>query len=106
MMTNELVYSTEIGRIKTQKPQPERPKTDGIVRIQRQVSGRKGNGVSVITGLDLTESELQKLASELKKRCGCGGAVKGFNIEIQGEKRELLKQLLEQKGFKVKLAGG
>ncbi|WP_279572071.1 stress response translation initiation inhibitor YciH [Volucribacter amazonae] len=106
MMTNELVYSTQTGRIKAQKPQPEKPKTDGIVRIQRQVSGRKGNGVSVITGLDLNETELQKLASELKKRCGCGGAVKGFNIEIQGEKRELLKQLLEQKGFKVKLAGG
>ncbi|MDG6894599.1 translation initiation factor Sui1 [Volucribacter amazonae] len=105
-MTNELVYSTQTGRIKAQKPQPEKPKTDGIVRIQRQVSGRKGNGVSVITGLDLNETELQKLASELKKRCGCGGAVKGFNIEIQGEKRELLKQLLEQKGFKVKLAGG
>ena len=69
-------------------------------------SGRKGAGVSVITGLDLADDELKKLAAELKKRCGCGGSVKDGNIEIQGEKRDLLKQLVEQKGFKVKLAGG
>ncbi|MGC7589717.1 stress response translation initiation inhibitor YciH [Bisgaard Taxon 46] len=105
-MTSELVYSTETGRIKAEKPQVERPKGDGIVRIQRQVSGRKGSGVSVITGLDLADAELKLLAAELKKRCGCGGAVKNGAIEIQGEKRDLLKQLLEQKGYTVKLAGG
>ncbi|MCW9733610.1 stress response translation initiation inhibitor YciH [Avibacterium sp. 20-15] len=107
MSESTLVYSTEIGRIKTEKnQQPIRPKGDGIVRIERQVSGRKGSGVSVIKGLDLPDDELKKLAAELKKRCGCGGSVKNGLIEIQGEKRELLKQLLEQKGFKVKLAGG
>ncbi|MGC7561229.1 stress response translation initiation inhibitor YciH [Pasteurella sp. PK-2025] len=105
-MSSELVYSTETGRIKIEKPQPIRPKGDGIVRIQRQVSGRKGSGVSVITGLDLADAELKLLAAELKKRCGCGGAVKNGTIEIQGEKRDLLKQLLEQKGYQVKLAGG
>ncbi|AKD37729.1 translation initiation factor Sui1 [Pasteurella multocida subsp. multocida OH4807] len=105
-MSSNLVYSTEFGRIKTEKPQVERPKGDGIVRIQRQVSGRKGNGVSVITGLDLADAELKLLAAELKKRCGCGGSVKNGTIEIQGEKRDLLKQLLEQKGYTVKLAGG
>lgn len=105
-MSSELVYSTELGRIKTENPQVERPKGDGIVRIQRQVSGRKGNGASVITGLDLADAELKLLAAELKKRCGCGGSVKNGTIEIQGEKRDLLKQWLEQKGYKVKLAGG
>ena len=103
---SRLVYSTETGRIDEAKPAPVRPKGDGIVRIQRQTSGRKGSGVCVINGLDLSEAELKQLAAELKKRCGCGGAVKGGEIEIQGDKRELLKQLLEQKGFKVKLAGG
>ncbi|NGE22937.1 stress response translation initiation inhibitor YciH, partial [Klebsiella pneumoniae] len=49
---------------------------------------------------------LSKLAADLKKRCGCGGALKDGVIEIQGDKRDLLKQLLEEKGFKVKLAGG
>ncbi|MFU2059802.1 stress response translation initiation inhibitor YciH [Avibacterium volantium] len=107
MSESTLVYSTETGRIKAEKSQPERPKGDGIVRIERQVSGRKGSGVSVIKGLDyLPDDELKKLAAELKKRCGCGGSVKNGLIEIQGEKRELLKQLLEQKGFIVKLSGG
>lgn len=101
-----LVYSTDVGRIKQEKPLPIRPKGDGIIRIERQISGRKGNGVSVIKGFDLPDAELKALAAELKKRCGCGGSVKNGTVEIQGEKRELLKQLLEQKGFKVKLAGG
>lgn len=101
-----LVYSTEIGRIKPEKVKEERPKGDGIVRIQRQTSGRKGKGVCIITGLDLEDAELKLLAAELKKRSGVGGSVKNGTIEIQGDNRDLLKQELEQKGFKVKLAGG
>lgn len=103
---SRLVYSTDIGRIAEEKPKSERPKGDGIVRIRRETSGRKGKGVSVVTGLDLDDSELTKLAAELKKKCGCGGAVKEGNIEIQGDKRDVIKQHLETKGFQVKLAGG
>ncbi|MFC0309377.1 stress response translation initiation inhibitor YciH [Gallibacterium trehalosifermentans] len=106
MSDSQLVYSTELGRIKPEKTTIPPPKSDGIVRIQRQTSGRKGKGVCVITGLDLDNTALTQLASELKKRCGCGGSVKNNTIEIQGENRELIKQLLESKGFKVKLAGG
>ena len=106
MSDSILVYSTDVGRIKEKKASLVRPKGGGVVRIQKQTSGRKGAGVSVITGLDLSDEELKKLAAELKKRCGCGGSVKNGMIEIQGEKRDLLKQLLEQKGFTVKLSGG
>lgn len=101
-----LVYSTETGRIVAEKPKKERPKGDGIVRIQRQTSGRKGKGVCIISGLDLEDSALKLLAAELKKRSGVGGSVKNGTIEIQGDNREILKQTLEQKGFIVKLAGG
>lgn len=106
MTDNPLVYSTDQGRIKVSKTTMMRPKGDGIVRIQRQTSGRKGKGVCVITGLDLDDDALSKLAAELKKRCGCGGALKDGVIEIQGDKRDVLKSLLEEKGFRVKLAGG
>lgn len=101
-----LVYSTEIGRIKTEQPKTVRAQGDGIVRIQRQTSGRKGKGVCVITGLNLDDKGIMSLASELKRRTGCGGSVKDGVIEIQGDNREQLKQMLEQKGFNVKSAGG
>ncbi|AUQ25847.1 stress response translation initiation inhibitor YciH [Dickeya zeae] len=103
---SRLVYSTDTGRIDEPEQKAARPKGDGIVRIQRQTSGRKGKGVCLITGIDLDDSALDVLAAELKKKCGCGGSVKDGVIEIQGDKRDQLKQLLEAKGMKVKLAGG
>lgn len=103
---SRLVYSTQTGRIEEDKKPVERPKGDGVVRIQRQTSGRKGKGVCLITGIDGYDATLNALAGELKKKCGCGGAVKDGVIEIQGDKRDLLKTLLEAKGMKVKLAGG
>lgn len=103
---SRLVYSTDTGRIKQEEVKPQRAKGDGIVRLQRQTSGRKGKGVCLITGVDLDDAAIDKLAAELKKKCGCGGSVKDGIIEIQGDKRDLLKQLLEAKGMKVKLAGG
>ena len=103
---SRLVYSTESGRIDEPIIIAERPKGDGVVRIQRQTSGRKGKGVCLITGIDLDDDALAKLAADLKKKCGCGGSLKDGVIEIQGGKRDLLKSLLEAKGMKVKLAGG
>ncbi|MFB0711602.1 stress response translation initiation inhibitor YciH [Buttiauxella noackiae] len=103
---SRLVYSTETGRIDEPASAPVRPKGDGVVRIQRQTSGRKGKGVCLITGIDANDTELATLAAELKKKCGCGGSVKDGVIEIQGDKRDLIKTLLEAKGMKVKLAGG
>ncbi|CDG48613.1 stress response translation initiation inhibitor YciH [Serratia symbiotica] len=103
---SRLVYSTDSGRIKQQEVKSPRTKGDGIVRIQRQTSGRKGKGVCLITGVGLDDAALDKLAAELKKKCGCGGAVKDGVIEIQGDKRDLLKQLFVAKGMQVTVVGG
>lgn len=100
-----LVYSTETGRIKPEPEKVERPKGDGIVRIHRETKGRKGKGVSIVKGLDLDDAPLKLLAAELKKVCGCGGAVKDGCIEIQGDVRDKIKAYLEKKGHTVKLAG-
>jgi translation initiation factor 1 len=108
MKDSRLVYSTDLGRIKNNDSDKgtQLPPSDGIVRLKRITKGRKGKGVSTIEGLDMSANELKALCSELKKQCGCGGSVKGFTIEIQGDVREKLKDILEKKGMKVKLAGG
>jgi translation initiation factor 1 len=82
------------------------PKGDGIVRVGRETKGRKGNGVTVVTGLPLAGAELADTASRLKRRCGSGGTVKEGIIEIQGDHRDLVVAELQKQGFVVKRAGG
>lgn len=104
---SKLVYSTDGGRVKEDNKQPStRNPGDGIVRIHRETKGRKGKGVCIVTGLDLPDTELKTLAKELKKSCGTGGSVKDGTIEIQGDNREKIKEVLEAKQYTVKLAGG
>ena len=103
---SRLVYSTESGRIKSYDTPEARPAGDGIVRIWKESKGRGGKTVSIITGLDLADSELKTLGKRLKQVCGTGGAVKDGKIEIQGEHRDKLKAALEALGHTVKLAGG
>ncbi len=102
------VYSTESGRIKqsTPKQKPAIQKSDGIVRLRREVKGRSGGTVIVISGIPLSGPEIRELAGMLKKKCGCGGTVKESGIEIQGDHRDVLVAELQARGFTVKLAGG
>jgi translation initiation factor 1 len=79
---------------------------DGIVRIRRETSGRKGKTVTTVSGIPLPKDELRDLARQLKQRCGTGGALKDGVIEIQGDHRDVLKSELDALGFRVKLAGG
>ena len=111
-----LVYSTDQGRLCPGCSQPVAeccckqqevvPEGDGIVRVSRQTKGRKGKGVTLVSGLLLTPSELKQLAKQLKQRCGTGGAVKEGVIEIQGDQRDLLVELLQNQGYRVKKTGG
>ena len=76
------------------------------VRVGREVAGRAGKGVSVITGLPLDASGLAALATRLKKLCGAGGAVKDGVIEIQGDHRDTVVEILKTEGYTPVLAGG
>lgn len=111
-----LVYSTEHGRIcpdcskpiegcicKKQKPIAG---GDGIVRVGRETKGRKGKGVTVISGLTLDQTGLLALGKDLKKRCGTGGTVKDGRIEIQGDHCDVLIEYLQKRGWRVKRSGG
>lgn len=79
---------------------------DGVVRVGRETKGRKGAGVTVVTGVPLDEAGLKELAGDLKRACGSGGTVRGGTIEIQGEHRDRLVALLEARGWKVRRSGG
>ncbi|MDH4053666.1 MAG: translation initiation factor Sui1 [Rubrivivax sp.] len=111
-----LVYTTGLGAIcpgcrrpaadcACRKPDG-RPARDKTVRVSRETAGRKGKGVSVISGLPLGAAELEGLAGELKRRCGSGGTVRDGRIEIQGDHRDLLVAELARRGYQVKRAGG
>jgi translation initiation factor 1 len=76
------------------------------VRVGREVAGRGGKGVSVISGLPFGPAELEDLATRLKKLCGAGGAVRDGAIEIQGDHRDRLVAELRKLGFEAKRSGG
>ena len=114
---SRLVYSDEIGstcpkcgqqlqKCRCNNKPDNSSKGDGIVRIQRETKGRKGKGVTLIIGVPLADNDLKSLAKTLKQKCGTGGTIKNGVIEIQGDHRELLFDLLLEKGWKVKKAGG
>ena len=105
---SRLVYSTEGGRTgpKNDPLPPRRPRGDGIVRVRREVKGRRGKTVTTIEGVPLPDDDLRALCSELKRRCGTGGSVKDGVIEIQGDHRDTLTADLEGRGYTVKRAGG
>lgn len=128
MAENRIVYSTDRGRIAPcracgepahtgpcgpalQRALKQRAKTapptgDGIVRVARDRKQRRGKVVTVITGVPLAETGLQELAAQLKRRRGTGGTVKDGVIEIQGDHRDRLVDVLREMGYSVKPAGG
>jgi len=111
-----LVYSTDSGRTCPTCRQakadcrcgrPVLPKGDGIVRVSRETKGRAGKGVTLVKGVPLDEAGLVALGKELKTACGSGGTVKDGVIEVQGDHRERVIELLKKKGtWTVKQAGG
>ncbi len=76
------------------------------VRLSLDRKNRKGKAATVIEGVPLVATELAKLTKELKKKAGVGGAVKEGRIEIQGDKRDLMQEELESRGYRVKRVGG
>lgn len=87
-------------------PRHARPSAPARVRVGREVAGRSGKGVSVISGLPLAAADLEALASRLKRLCGAGGAVRNGVIEIQGEHRDRLVAELCRLGYDAKRSGG
>ncbi len=76
------------------------------IRIQATRSGRKGKTVTVMTGFQHSPDSLNKLLKQLKNKCGSGGTMKDDTLEIQGDHRDKLLEILGDLGYKVKISGG
>jgi translation initiation factor 1 len=104
----DLVWSSTDGDLRRARPQPAArpPAAGGRVKVRRETAGRKGKAVTTVSDLPLDDAALRVLAGRLKKRCGVGGSAKGGVIELQGDHRDAVVELLRADGYDVVLAGG
>lgn len=88
-------------------PVAAQTKNRGRVDIKRTTAGRGGKTVTVVTGfVGIGLPEKEQLTKKMRNACGCGGTVKDGDIEIQGDQREKIAQILAEAGFRPVLAGG
>ncbi len=106
---NNTVWSSEQGDLRRQTQTTNitsLPPQQQTVYLHRESSGRNGKTVTLVKKLILSEDALKVLAKKLKQVCGTGGTIKDGIIEIQGEHREKIADVLQKLGYKVKVAGG
>jgi len=107
-MSRRVVWSSTDGDLR-KAPDPglkERRATGNRVRVKRETAGRRGKGVTTVYDVPLDDAGLRDLAGRLKKRCGVGGSAKDGVIELQGDHRDVVVEVLRSEGYDVVLAGG
>ena len=107
----KVVWSSTDGDLrKARDPNVQRARelerAGGGVKVRRETSGRRGKAVTTVSGVPLDDAGLKELAGRLKKRCGVGGAVKDGVIELQGDHRDVVLEVLKADGYDAVLAGG
>src|ERR1700722_3435268 len=105
---SRVVYSTTDGdQRRARDPKLTERRADGNkVKVRREVAGRRGKAVTTVSGVPVDDVELRALAGRLKKRCGVGGSVKDGVIELQGDHRDVVVEVLQAEGYVPVLAGG
>ena len=110
MPDNKTVWSSRQGDVRKQESSSVKAKSlppqQQTIYLHRESSGRGGKAVTLIKNLMLSSDDLKSLAKKLKQECGTGGTVKDGVIEIQGEQRQKIADVLQKLGYKVKIAGG
>ena len=106
---DRVVYSTSDGDLRKARPADRvraAAAAGGRVKVRRETAGRRGKAVTTISNVPLADDGLRELAGRLKKRCGVGGSAKGGVIELQGDHRDVVVEVLRAEGYDVVLAGG
>jgi len=110
MSDNKTVWSSRQGDVRKQEQMPVNAKSlphqQQTIYLHRESSGRGGKAVTLVKNLMLSPDDLKAMAKRLKQECGTGGTVKDGVIEIQGEQRQKIADVLQKLGYKVKIAGG
>src|SRR3954462_13216124 len=109
MADRRVVYSSSDGDLRKARPADvvrARAAAGGRGKVRREVGGRKGKTVTTVAGVPLDDAGLRELAGRLKKRCGVGGSVKDGVIELQGDHREVVLDVLRSAGYDAVAAGG
>ncbi|MFM7558557.1 translation initiation factor [Cylindrospermopsis raciborskii] len=105
---NRIVYR-EFGKDQSEaleRPVPELPPNQQNIRIQATRAGRKGKTVTLISGFKNKQENLINLLKQLKAQCGTGGTLKENEIEIQGDHKQKILEILLKLGYKAKISGG
>lgn len=89
-----------------QRATPDLPPQQQNLRIEASRKGRKGKTVTVVSGFQTNQTTLEQLLKQLKTQCGSGGTLKDDSLEIQGDHRQKLLEILTQLGYKAKISGG
>ena len=107
-MSRRVVWSSTDGDLrKAREPGlKERRASGNRVRVKRETAGRRGKAVTTVYDVPLDDAGLRDLAGRLKKRCGVGGSAKDGVIELQGDHRDVVVEVLRTEGYDVVLAGG
>ncbi len=110
MSNSRTVWSSDSGDLRKQEQSKSSgkslPPNQQTAYLHRDSKGRGGKGVTLIKNLVLSEDDLSTLAKRIKQACGVGGTVKDGVIEIQGNNRKRIAEVLVKLGYKVKMAGG
>ena len=108
---SKLVYSTDKAIARRKKP-VEKVRQASLQSMQKKVTvrlerkGRSGKSVTVIDGLQMPQDKQEVLLKQLKTMLGTGGTVQDTSLEIQGDHRDALMEMLEKMGCKAKRSGG
>ena len=107
------VYSSAAGRICSACGQPERGcrckvaasapvPVRPVAKLRMERAGRGGKTVTVVFGLPNNAAFLRELTQDLKRACGTGGTATHDGVELQGDLRDRVRELLVARGFGVK----
>ncbi len=108
-----IVYSTGVGRVcpgcgwpadncRCSRRADDAVPPRVVAKLRMERAGRGGKTVTVVYGLPRNADFLRELGQELKRACGTGGTVLADSVELQGDLRDRVREVLAKKGILVK----